>query len=282
MLVEQDRILAADGADDEPIPNYTNVVSRAVTHRGLVRKRNDDSFCAEMDIKGRYLLAVADGLGGHKSGSVASKMALEAVRREFHGWWNGSSAHFVGEAIKYANQEVFSAGHMRNEFSQMKTTVTAVVMEHNCLTVGHVGDCRLYRVRDGVTELLTRDHTMASDLIRLHLISSHANTEHPERHQLTRSVGAGPFLRIDVFKKEIRPGDAYLLCTDGLWSKMTLDDVRDVLACGNPEAACKDLMGLALKDGAPDNITAIVFQVESVSRRPSRTFSWRTLFRASN
>jgi protein phosphatase len=286
MVIEQRGTPIAKHPDGLAVKGWGDIEWHAMTHRGLVRQGNEDSFVAARaaadDLTPRVLLAVADGLGGHRGGSIASRMALEAVRREFQAWHSGSAAHLVGRAIRYANQEVFSAGNLRNEFAEMRTTVTAVVLEQDYLTVGHVGDCRLYRVRDGATELLTRDHSVANEMARLHWISRDSSLNHPGRHQLTRSVGSGPFLHIDVFRKQIRTGDAYLLCTDGLWSKMSLDDVTDVIAYASPVEACSDLLKFALKGGAPDNTTAIVFRVANVSKRPIQPLSWRSLLRMPN
>ena len=129
----------------------------------------------------------------------------------------------------------------------MQTTVTAVVLEHDTLAVGHVGDCRLYRSRRGHTELLTRDHTMASELLHMHLITPEQGLEHPGRHQLTRSLGSEPLLQIDVAKDKIIPGDTYLICSDGLWSQTTQNDIEDILQNRVPDRACKEFVNLALK-----------------------------------
>lgn len=282
MAVEQNDIVVARKFGDRA-GDSANVTWHSVTHRGLVRRRNEDSLLAETKAGGElasvHLLAVADGLGGHKSGGIASKMSMEAVRREFRGWRSGSASHFVSQAIRYANEEVFRAGHVRKDFFDMRTTVTAVVLEQDSLTIGHVGDCRLYRVRDGKVELLTRDHTVAAELAHLRFITPERTLKHQERHKLTRSVGAEPFLRVDVLKEQTMVGDVYLLCTDGLWSGLTLDDVKYAIENHKPDAACTNLVNFVLKGGAPDNITAVVFRIESVRNRPARPFSWRSLLR---
>ena len=158
----------------------------------------------------RHLLAVADGVGGHHGGATASRTALRAIMNEFLFWRGGSPERFISRAVRRANDEVFGEAHAHSELSNMQTTLTAVVLEHDTLAVGHVGDCRLYRSRRGHTELLTRDHTMASELLHLHLITPEQGLEHPGRHQLTRSLGSEPLLQIDVAKEKIMPGDTYL------------------------------------------------------------------------
>jgi len=245
----------------------------AVTHRGLVRRQNEDSLCAlassENDGPRRYLFAVADGVGGHRAGFIASKIALEVVRREYREWQGGSADHLMTRAVRRANEEVFSAAYVRSEFSGMQTTMTAAVLEQDSIVVGHVGDCRLYRLRNGQIDLLTRDHTQAARLLQAHAVSSDEAKQRPERHRLTRSLGAQPFVRVDVLKEEFDKDDAYLLCSDGLWSKLPDEEIRLALQEGEPERACKELLALALKDGGTDNVSAVVFRVANTGKLPT-------------
>ena len=143
----------------------------------------------------------------------------------------------------------------------MQTTATVAVLWQDSLAAGHVGDCRLYRVRNGRIALLTRDHTIANNLLRLHLISAEQALRHSGRYQLTRSVGASPFFRVDLVREQIEPGDSFLLCSDGLWSEVGREDIRAALSDSNIESACQELVGSALKTGAPDNISAILFRM---------------------
>jgi protein phosphatase len=252
-----------------------------------VRPQNEDAHVVDAQVARdttlRYLLAVADGCGGYRAGATASRTALRAILNEFRYWNGGSPERFVSRAVRRANDEVFGEAHAHYELSNMQTTVTAVVLEHDILAVGHVGDCRLYRSRRGHTELLTRDHTMASELLHMHLITPEQGLQHPGRHQLTRSLGSEPLLQIDVAKDKIIPGDTYLICSDGLWSQITQNDIEDILHNRVPDRACKEFVNLALKSGAPDNVTAIVFRISSVdSRPPSRSFWGKILGQVKN
>ena len=276
-ITQQNRIL------EQPVPvetgTGTRIVWHAITHNGLVRPQNEDAHVvdagAARDTTLRYLLAVADGVGGHRGGATASRTALKTILHEFYYWKGGSPERFISRSVQRANDEVFGEAHTHYELSNMQTTVTAVVLEHDILAVGHVGDCRLYRSRKGHTELMTRDHTMASELLHLRLITPEQALEHPGRHQLTRSLGSEPLLQIDVVKEKIMSGDTYLICSDGLWSQTTQYDIEDMLQNKVPDRACKEFVNLALQKGAPDNITAIVFRISSVgSPAPSRSF-WR-------
>jgi PPM family protein phosphatase len=237
-----------------------SVLCRAVTHRGLVRLHNEDAFCV-LSREDRHLFAVSDGLGGHRGGSIASDMAITTIKDEFTKWNGKGSDRFVVKAIQHANQEIFSTAQSHPELISMQTTATVVALEKNSLAIGHVGDCRLYRVRNGRVAILTHDHSQAAELLRLHLISPEDASQHPGRHQLTRSVGSSPFLRVDLVKDKVNIGDSFILCSDGLWSELSDDVIREALLENDIGKSLEQLVGLVLTAGAPDNITAIVFRI---------------------
>ena len=236
------------------------VLCRAVTHRGLIRLHNEDAFCV-LSKETHHLFTVADGLGGHRGGSIASEMAIETIKNEFTKWNGKNGDRFVTRAIQRANQEVFSTAQSHPELFSMQTTATVVALGKNSLAIGHVGDCRLYRVRNGRLAILTHDHSQAAELLRLHLISQQEALQHPGRHQLTRSVGSSPFLRVDLVKEKTNPGDSYILCSDGLWSEVSNDAIKEALLEPDIEKSLEELVGMVLKAGAPDNITGIVFRI---------------------
>ena len=124
------------------------VLCRAMTHRGLVRLHNEDAFCVETKAD-YHLFAIADGLGGHRGGSIASEMAIDTIKNEFEKWNGKGKERFVVKAINAANMEVFNTSQSHPELFNMQTTATAVVLESDSLAIAHVGDCRLYRVRNG-------------------------------------------------------------------------------------------------------------------------------------
>ena len=245
----------------------------AVTHRGLVRRHNEDSFCVAHQDQGdgsRYLIAVADGLGGYRSGSIASKMAMESVRREFASWKGGPASGLLKKALRQANDVLFSAAQSRYEFSEMQTTMTAVVLKDSHMSVGHVGDCRLYRLRGDRLDLLTRDHTAAGQI--LPLPSRRSAGDSPGLHKLTRSLGSQPFIRVDVFRDLMADKDTCLLCTDGLWGSLPEADLRSALLhTSTPEEACKELLALTLREGGGDNLSAVVFTVCGANRSEKRS-----------
>ena len=283
MVIPRETILLTQPSGGDSSPPDTFVIWHTITHQGLVRDNNEDALGVEVkdhDGQDVYLLAVADGLGGHVGGAVASQSALKTLRDEFQKWQGRMNEGFITRTIRLANQTVYNTAHAKSELFNMQTTLTAATIEGDLLTVGHVGDCRLFRVRNSRIELLTRDHTLASDMLQLRLMTPEQAGQHPGRHQLTRSLGAELLLRIDVFHTQIMVGDTYLLCSDGLWSEVALEDIRNILQQDKIDKACDDLVGSVLKAGAPDNLSGIVFRIVNV-RKQSATFSWRTLFRGS-
>jgi protein phosphatase len=238
-----------------------SLLCRAMTHRGLVRLHNEDAFCV-LAKEQQHLFAVADGLGGHRGGSIASEMAIDTVKNEFENWNGKNKERFAVNAVQKANQEVFSTAQDHPELFNMQTTTTIVAVDKDSLAIAHVGDCRLYRVRNGYATILTKDHSQAAELLRLHLISAADAEHHPGRHQLTRSVGSSPFLRVDLIKEKINHGDSFVLASDGFWSELSPLDIRDALLDDNIEKSLEHLVGKVLKAGAPDNLTAIIFRID--------------------
>jgi len=267
----------------EPSSPKAFVAWHAITHRGLVRENNEDALCVETrnhHEQESYLMAVADGLGGHVGGAIASHLAVKIVQDEFQSCPGRTNGSFITRAIRRANLEVYNTARSKPGLFNMQTTLTAVTLEDDLLTVGHVGDCRLFRVRNARIELLTRDHTLASDLLQLHLITPEQAWQHPGRHQLTRSLGADILLRIDLFHQRVMLGDIYLLCSDGLWSEVALEDIQNIIQRGEIDKGCEELVESVLKAGAPDNLSVIAFRVMHVPKQ-STAFSWRTIFRGS-
>lgn len=161
----------------------------------------------------------------------------------------------------------------------MQTTLTVVALDTDSLTVGHVGDCRLYRVRNECLELLTRDHIMAHDLPGQYPIAPERISHDPECHQLTRSIGGDLFVKADILREQTLPGDTYLLCSDGLWSELSKEEILITMQEKEISEAGEKLVRFALRRGAPDNVTAIIFRVEAIGTPGSPQFSWKTFLR---
>lgn len=273
---------SANPNGSEALRPQTVIRWSAVTDPGCLRNENQDSHCAlewpqQVQSGARHLFAIADGLGGHRGGEVASATAIETLTKAFVAWDGTGPDRFVEPATQQANLAIYDLAHSTPDIFNAQTTLTAVLVADDRLIVSHVGDCRLYRLRRGQMEVLTRDHSMAAELMRMRMISPEQAADHPGRHQLTRSLGAELIVRVDVIRERIEAGDAYLLCCDGLWGEVPQHNLAEIIRDEEPERACQQLLSIALESGAPDNVTAIVVKVDSVAFPPPASSRWRML-----
>ena len=159
----------------------------------------------------------------------------------------------------------------------MQSTLSTLVITPGEAHLGHVGDSRIYRRRDGELELLTTDHSQVMELLRMHIITPEQAIEHPARYALTRSVGGGITVRTDIRNERLESGDTFLLCSDGMWSNVTSTEIAESLT-RTPAEACRVLVDLALERGGDDNATAMVIRVSEAGQRPDSPQGWRRLF----
>ena len=234
--------------------------SFAVTDVGRTRAGNEDSyFC------GRTVFAVADGLGGHQGGEVASAAAVEPLAaldgREFAE--PGEAAEALAAAIGEGNAAILERAAGDPGLWGMGTTVTAAALAgERHLQLAHVGDSRAYLLRDGSLEQLTTDHTVVGELVRRGRLTPEQAAIHPERSILTRAVGLDPRVPVDTPDPvELRDGDQVLLCSDGLTEAVDDDRIAELLSAGaDGEAACRSLIDAANAAGGPDNITVVLLR----------------------
>jgi PPM family protein phosphatase len=230
-----------------------------LTHRGRKRRHNEDSYIHEPP-----LFAVADGMGGAKAGEVASGLAVEAVhlRPDLH----GDDEAYVVELIQEANRRVYKRATEDAAAAGMGTTMTMALVdpEADRVTIGHVGDSRAYRVREGELEQLTDDHSLVGELIRSGKLTREEAEVHPQRSVITRALGTDPDVDVDTFVVDARPGDIFLICSDGLSSMVNDRTIRDVVRdhARDLPAAAKALIAAANRGGGDDNITVIVFALD--------------------
>ena len=234
--------------------------SFAGTDVGRARSGNEDSyFC------GRTVFAVADGLGGHQGGEVASAAAVEPLAaldgREFAG--AGEAAEALAAAIREGNAAILERAAGDPGLWGMGTTMTAAALAgERHLQLAHVGDSRAYLLRDGSLEQLTTDHTVVGELVRRGRLTPEQAAIHPERSILTRAVGLDPRVPVDTPDPvELRDGDQVLLCSDGLTEAVDDDRIAELLSAGaDGEAACRSLIDAANAAGGPDNITVVLLR----------------------
>ena len=224
---------------------------------GMVRKANEDSFAFEPP----HLFVVADGMGGHVAGEVASSIAAATVKE--YVLRNLGDVHprqLLEQAILQANQEIFEKAQNHAEYAGMGTTVTAAILDESNIFWGHVGDSRLYYANNDVLEQLTSDHSLVWELIKAGTISKEEALVHPQRNILTRAVGTSEHLRVETGAYQYHPGDKVLLCTDGLTNMVGEDELA--LAMGNNtqdgQLILDGLIEKANNAGGNDNITAIL------------------------
>jgi serine/threonine protein phosphatase PrpC len=234
--------------------------SFAGTDVGRARSGNEDSyFC------GRTVFAVADGLGGHQGGEVASAAAVEPLAaldgREFAE--PGEAAEALAAAIREANSAIIDRAAGDPGLWGMGTTVTAAALAGDRhLQLAHVGDSRAYLLRDGTLDQLTTDHTVVGELVRRGRLTREQAAIHPERSILTRAVGLDPQLPVDTPDHlELRDGDQVLLCSDGLTEAVDDDRIAELLSTqADGQAACQALIDAANTAGGPDNITVVLLR----------------------
>jgi protein phosphatase len=218
---------------------------------GQVRERNEDAYLVR-----EPLFAVADGMGGHRGGDVASELALETLG-SFRMPDQGAAAALV-EEIKRANLRVMQRGDSDRDLRGMGTTVTAVVADDARAHVAHVGDSRAYLLRDALQQL-TEDHTLVQRMVREGKLTPEEAGHHPQRSILTRAVGVEDGLDVDELTLDVHPGDRILLCTDGLTSMVDDGSIERILAEeSDPQSAADRLVQVANAAGGDDNITVLV------------------------
>ena len=225
------------------------------TDTGHRRRRNEDSYVCEPP-----LFAVADGMGGHQAGEVASRLAAAALREDVG---PPGGAERVEALIREANRRIWQHSIEDVTASGMGTTVTAALVEGDAVTIGHVGDSRAYRIRDGQIEQLTDDHSLVGELQRSGELSAEEARTHPQRSVMTRALGTEPDVEIDTFAVEGRPGDLYLICSDGLSSMVDDATILELVEArrGDLDAAARDLLRAANRSGGEDNITVVCFEL---------------------
>jgi len=226
-----------------------------------------------------FAFAIADGLGGYGGGDVAAGVAvdtsLDQARRSISA--GGRIPGSIRDAFNRANQAIFDAAISGSGGRRMQSTLDLLVITPGEAHLGHVGDSRIYRRREGGLDLLTTDHSQVMELLRMHIITPEQAIEHPARYALTRSVGGGITVRTDIRNERLEPDDTFLLCSDGLWSNVASSEIAECLA-GTPAEACGRLVDLALDRGGDDNATAMVVRVSEAGQRPETPQGWRRLF----
>ena len=236
------------------------ILSAASSHIGKVRASNQDSGSV-----GRHLYVVADGMGGHAGGDVASAIAVQHLYALDHPYDSVEAAREeLFRSILSAGEELTQAVVEHPELTGMGTTVSAMIRVKSSMVIGHIGDSRIYRLREGVLEQITGDHTFVQRLVDSGRITAEEAAVHPRRSVLMRVLGdvdADP--DIDTHVIDTQPGDKWLLCSDGLSGYVSERDIAEtLLTVDDPELACHKLITQSLSEGAPDNVTVVIVRID--------------------
>ena len=247
------------------------------TNVGMKRTHNEDSFTI---LPEENLVIVADGMGGHASGEVASKMAVDAMREFFdatskdpEATWpykmdkhRGYEENRLITGIKLANLRIFEAAQREPKFRGMGTTMVSVIGTRDGMYIAHVGDSRVYRVRDHKIEQLTEDHSLLNDYLKMRKLTEEEIANFPHKNVIVRALGMKDTVKVDTRLEAPRVGDVLMLCSDGLSGPVTDDDILRIIdeANGDLKAACSRLIARANENGGPDNITACATRVIAI------------------
>ncbi|HSW39608.1 MAG TPA: Stp1/IreP family PP2C-type Ser/Thr phosphatase [Acidobacteriota bacterium] len=232
-----------------------------VTDNGKIRPANEDTFIA--DGENRFFI-VADGMGGHSSGEIASRIAssaaAEIVADEKE---TPDPGRLIHRAVQQANLRVYEKQKTNPEHRGMGSTLTALMLRNDRYVIAHVGDSRAYLFRGGTLRQLTRDHSLVWPLYECGALAKDAMPKHPQKNIVTRAVGTQPDVEIDIESGDAFKDDIYLLCSDGLTDVLTDNEIERILADngGRPQKASSILVEAANYGGGPDNITALVVKL---------------------
>jgi serine/threonine protein phosphatase PrpC len=264
------------------------------THPGKVRKSNQDAFGTVLDWREKlgltdeilqqrgHLFAVADGMGGHAAGEVASQIAIETLFTKYYtGEWIDPKTTLAA-AIVAANRAIFEMAEAHAEMSGMGTTLVAAVYRPEYGLVANVGDSRAYLFRSGRIIQVTRDHSWVAEQVNSGILTEEEAAHHPFRNVITRALGNEGQVEPEFFELPPLPGDTLLLCSDGLSNQVSDREMADILRAYPLDEAADRLVDLALERGAPDNVTLVLVQLQggAVQRRSKSFLPWLALIAA--
>ncbi len=251
------------------------IACHALTDVGRKRKGNEDSVLVDLE---QNLFVVADGMGGHAAGEVASKVAVDSICEfialtaggEDITWPFGLEADVsldgnrLKTAIRFANRKVLEATRERADYEGMATTVAAVLVDGKIANLAHVGDSRVYRFRDSTLTQLTSDHSWVNEQILSGIITADQARNHPLRNVVTRALGGKPDLQVEFQPSQVEPGDILLLCSDGLTSMVPDEDISQLFneTAGDVEKTARRLVDEANARGGEDNVTVLLIQFQ--------------------
>jgi PPM family protein phosphatase len=242
----------------------------AKTDLGRVRENNEDKFeffvpeNEEVLAQRGAFYAVADGMGGHAAGQIASELALKTAIRAYYSDSSPILEESLRAALQQANGLIFEASRAIAERAGMGTTMTALVIRGDEAFIAQVGDSRCYRLRGGKIAQLTEDHSWVCEQVRRGGLTPEEAATSPFKNVITRSLGNMPNVDVDIFAEELKAGDEFLLCSDGLSNEVTEAEMREAMTKSAPSQAAWDLVDLALQHGGRDNATVLIVAIKDI------------------
>ncbi len=233
---------------------------------GKIREINQDSYfyCDNNQLP---IFVVADGMGGHNAGEIASNLAIQIIKEAYNREKDRivekelELPRFINETLIKANNRVFMEANEQESCQGMGTTITMGFIYENELFIGHIGDSRAYLLRDGELVQLTQDHSLVAELVRNGSISQEEARNHPQKNIITRALGTDSNVNIDIVSRDLQNGDIILLCTDGLTNMVSEKRIREILiSCGDLKNICDTLINSANALGGFDNSTVMVIK----------------------
>ncbi len=253
-----------------------SVSSASATHTGLRRSTNEDNLSVREDLG---LFVVADGMGGHAAGEVASRVAVEGIVAFIEATvamapeqtWPipfdpslSVNANRLQAGFWTGNRRLAAQIETASELRGLATTAVAILVDVQVSTLAHVGDSRAYRLRNGQIERLTRDHSWVEEQVQVGALSELAARQHPWRNIVTRALSGSGDLEVEIQELPLVGGDRVLLCSDGVFTVLSDEQIANVLRREtDPDTACQALIGGANEGGGPDNVTAIVLDLDA-------------------
>lgn len=249
------------------------VIVAGSTNVGMKRTHNEDRYAV---VDEDHLYVVADGMGGHASGEVASAMAIDTLRDFFRSTsadveatWpykmdksRGYEENRLITGIKLANLRIFQAAQLNAQLRGMGTTLVAILVVNDGVLIGHVGDSRVYRLRAGELRQLTEDHSLLNDYIKMKRLSADEIANFPHKNVIVRALGMKEHIKVDTSLDKPQTGDVYLLCSDGLSGPVTDEEIQEITAATTDlKSGCNELIERANRNGGPDNITVVLAKV---------------------
>ncbi len=239
----------------------------ALSDKGIIREQNEDFWNIVLDNKGNPIaFIIADGMGGHMAGDVASRMAVEIISQEIYRGFeainSSTTIGFLEKAVNLANDEIYKYALLNLNGTGIGTTLTLGLIHSGKITIAHIGDSRFYLIRGGTIQSMTRDHSFVGELVEKGVLDQEEARNHPLRNQITRALGYEKNIEIDFYNIDVKKGDMYLFCTDGLTVKVSSDELLTMLEQEKDlNVILKNMVELANQRGGDDNITAIIVKI---------------------